>query len=246
MTVSPMTKDNILASATELAAKSAGSFPNESTEYRRARTKLLAEEIELRRHIERVAEQRRSLPPGGEVPHGYSFDSEDGKKTFADLFGDKDTLIIYSAMFGPKRERPCPVCTSMLSAWDGTAKNLSQLVALAVVARSPIERLLDFKRERGWHYLNLYSDLKGDYTRAYVNAEDADVPALNVFTRGDGVIRHFWSGEMGPETADPGQDSRGAPDIDPLWTILDLTPEGRGTDWYPKLDYPQVPLVQMK
>ncbi len=131
----------------------------------------------------------------------------------------------------------------MLSAWDGTAKNLTQLVALAVVARSPIETLLDFKRERGWRYLNLYSDSKGDYTRAYVNAEDADVPALNVFTRRDGVIRHFWSGEMGPETADPGQDSRGAPDIDPLWTILDLT---RGTDWYPKLDYPPVPLVQMK
>ena len=42
---------------------------------------------------------------------------------------------------------------------------------------------------------------------------------------------------MGPETADPGQDPRGAPDPMPLWTLLDLTPEGRGTDWYPKLEY---------
>ena len=56
-------------------------------------------------------------------------------------------------------------------------------------------------------------------------------------TRRDGVVRHFWSGEMGGSTADPGQDPRGAPDLMPLWTILDCTPEGRGTDWYPKLSY---------
>ena len=63
------------------------------------------------------------------------------------------------------------------------------------------------------------------------------MPAFNVFTRRDGAIRHFWSGEMGGVTADPGQDPRGAPDLMPLWTILDSTPEGRGRDWYPKLDY---------
>jgi predicted dithiol-disulfide oxidoreductase (DUF899 family) len=42
---------------------------------------------------------------------------------------------------------------------------------------------------------------------------------------------------MGSKTADPGQDPRGAPDLDPLWTMSDTTPEGRGTDWYPKLEY---------
>jgi predicted dithiol-disulfide oxidoreductase (DUF899 family) len=241
-----MAEKTTLASATELAAKNAVSFPNESSEYRKARTALLAEEIELRRHIERVAEQRRSLPAGGAVPDGYTFQGEHGPQTFADLFKDKQTLAIYSYMFGPKRERPCPVCTSLLSAWDGTSKNVSQLISLVVVARSPIERLLDFKKERGWQHLNLYSDVKGDYTRAYVSPEDADVPALNIFTRRDGTIRHFWSGEMGPETADPGQDPRGAPDIDPLWTLLDLTPEGRGTTWYPKLDYTPQPLTTIK
>jgi predicted dithiol-disulfide oxidoreductase (DUF899 family) len=241
-----MSQTTILPAATELAAKSAVNFPNESDAYRRARTALLAEEIELRRHIERVAEQRRALPPGGTVPEGYSFDGENGRRTFAELFGDKQTLVIYSMMFGPKREQACPVCTSLLAAWDGTAKNVSQRIALAVVARSPIGRLVDFKRERGWRYLNMYSDLKGDYTRAYVSAEDADAPALNVFTRRDGTIRHFWAGEMGPQTADPGQDPRGAPDIDPLWTILDLIPEGRGTDWYPRLDYTPAPLTNIK
>ena len=241
----PMVIETMLAPATELAAKSGVSFPNESAEYRRARTALLAEEIELRRHIERVAELRRALPPGGEVPQGYRFEGENGTVQFAELFGDKQTLVIYSAMFGPQRARPCPVCTSMLSAWDGTARNVTQLLALAVVARSPIERLIEYKKERGWQNLKLYSDMDGDYTRAYVSAEDADAPALNVFTRRDGVIRHFWAIEMGPVTADPGQDPRGAPDIDPLWTILDMIPEGRGTDWYPKLEYSPAPLVRI-
>jgi predicted dithiol-disulfide oxidoreductase (DUF899 family) len=80
-------------------------------------------------------------------------------------------------------------------------------------------------------------DNDGNFTRDYVSAEDADVPAYNVFARKNGAIRHFWSGEMGSETADPGQDPRGAPDLDPLWTILDTTPEGRGADWYPQLEY---------
>jgi len=226
-----------LTLATELAAKNKSHFPNESPEYRQARNNLLAEEIELRRHIERVAAMRRALPPGGAIPEDYTLQSEKGIFNFSDLFGDKQTLIIYSWMFGPQRKRPCPMCTSFLSAWDGAARNLRQRVALAVFARSPIERLLDFKKERGWQNMPLYSDNSGNYTRTYVSAEDADVPGLNVFTRRDGKIRHFWAGEMSAEMADPGQDPRGAPEVDPLWTFLDLIPEGRAPDWYPKLEY---------
>jgi predicted dithiol-disulfide oxidoreductase (DUF899 family) len=234
-----MATDQTLRPAKELAARNGVRFPNESDEYRQARDALLAEEIELRRHIERVAEQRRQLPPGGEVTKHYRFEGERGPVSFADLFGDKQTLVVYSYMYGPKRKRPCPMCTSLMSAWDGEARDVEQRVAFAMVARSPIERLVAFKKERGWKNLKLYSDTSGDYTRDYVSAEDADVPAFNVFTRKDGTIRHFWSAEMGHETADPGQDPRGAPDLMPLWTILDTTPDGRGTDWYPKLEYPR-------
>jgi predicted dithiol-disulfide oxidoreductase (DUF899 family) len=157
--------------------------------------------------------------------------------SLADLFGDKETLVIYSYMFGPQRERPCPMCTSLMGSWELKVPDIEQRVALAAVARSPIDRLLAAKKERGWTKLTVYSDTDGDYTHDYVSAGDADVPAYNVFTRKGGTIRHFWSGEMGQETADPGQDPRGAPDLDPVWTILDTTPEGRGTDWYPKLEY---------
>jgi predicted dithiol-disulfide oxidoreductase (DUF899 family) len=58
-----------------------------------------------------------------------------------------------------------------------------------------------------------------------------------VFVRRDGVIRHSWSEEVGFDMADPGQDPRGAIEMDPLWLVLDATPEGRGTDWRPQLTY---------
>lgn len=241
-----MANNTTLTPAAELTANNPIHFPNESADYRKARNTLLAEEIELRRHIERVAELRRAMPLGGEVPENYTFEGENGSIRLSDLFGDKQTLVVYSMMFGPQRQRPCPMCTAMLTSWDGTARNLRERVALAVTARSPIHRILDFKDERGWRNLPLYSDGKGDYTRTYVSAEDGDVPGLNIFTRKDGKIRHFWAGEMSGGMADPGQDPRGAPDADPLWTILDLTPEGRGDNWYPKLEYTHAEPVAIK
>ncbi|MCA6112257.1 DUF899 family protein [Bradyrhizobium cenepequi] len=228
---------SILKPAAELAATNATRHPNESAEYRRARQALLVEEIELRRQIERVAELRRTLPPGGEVTKAYEFIGEGGKVGFPELFGDKQTLVIYSYMFGPQREKPCPMCTSFMGTWEAKLPDVEQRIAFVFVARSPIERLVAAKKARGWTQHRIFSDTSGDYTRDYVSAADADVPGYNVFTRRDGTIRQFWSGEMGPKMADPRQDPRGAPDLDPLWTILDTTPEGRGTDWYPKLSY---------
>jgi predicted dithiol-disulfide oxidoreductase (DUF899 family) len=87
------------------------------------------------------------------------------------------------------------------------------------------------------HQLKDYASPLAIYTRIYVNSDDADVPGFTVFTRNNGTIRHFYSSEMSGEMADPGQDPRGAPDLDHLWSMLDWAPEGRGTDWNPKLDY---------
>jgi predicted dithiol-disulfide oxidoreductase (DUF899 family) len=227
-----------LTPASELAARNTVRHPNESAEYRAARRTLLAEEIELRRHLERVAQLRRQLPPGGEVPDGYRFVAEDGTEvSLADLFGDHDTLVVYSCMFGPQREAPCPMCTSFMGGFDHKIADIRQRVSLVFTARSPIERLIEFKRSRGWTQLPFVSDPTGEFTRAYVSADDADVPALNVFTRSDGVVRHFWSEEIGFDMADPGQDPRSAVEMDPLWLLLDTTPQGRGTDWRPSLRY---------
>jgi predicted dithiol-disulfide oxidoreductase (DUF899 family) len=227
-----------LTPAAELAATNPIRHPNESEEYRSARQKLLVEEIELRRHAERVASLRRDLPAGGEVSGDYRFVAEDGSEvTLVDLFGDHETLIVYSYMFGPQREAPCPMCTSLMGGLDHKIADLRQRVAVAFTARSPIERLIEAKASRGWSDLPLYSDKSGEYTKAYVSADDADMPAFNVFSRRDGVIRHFWSDEITGDMADPGQDPRGAVEMDPLWLLLDISPEGRGGDWHPSLTY---------
>ena len=230
-----------LTPADQLARDNPVRIPNESAEYRAARTALLAEEIELRRQIERVSAQRRALPPGGLVTGAYRFQGEDGAESdFAGLFGHKQTLAIYSYMFGPHREKPCPMCTNLLNGWEGNAADMDQKLSLVVVARSPIEKLVAWKRDHGWKALRLYSDLTGDYSRDYfgVLPDGSEIPSFNVFTRRDGAIRHFWSGEMTNSTADPGQDPRGTPvSYAPLWHMLDSVPEGRDPTWYPSLEY---------
>jgi len=229
-----------LKPAPELAAQASRPYPHDSAEYRRARTALLAEEIELRRHIERVAEQRRALPPGGEASD-YRFEDENGRTVgWAELFGRHDTLLTYFWMYGPQRGRPCPMCTAFLGALDIPARDLMQRVAVAVLGRSPVARQLAFARERGWRYLKFYATVGDDFARDYrgLAPDGSEWPALDVWVRREGRVRHFWGSELGG-TSDPGQDPRGAPDPTPLWNLLDLTPAGRGTDWYPALEYPE-------
>ena len=228
-----------LEPADALAASASKPYPNDSAGYRSARTALLAEEIELRRHIQRVAAQRRALPPGGEIAQDYALRDAQGRTVrFSDLFGEHDTLVTYFWMYGPERERPCPMCTAFLGALDIPARDLTQRVAVAVIGRSPVERQLAFARERGWRNLPFYATVGDDFPRDYrgLAPDGSEWPAFDVWVKQDGVVRHFWGSELG-ETSDPGEDPRGAPDPTPLWNILDLTPRGRGTDWYPSLDY---------
>jgi len=223
-----------LKPAAELAAAASQPYPGDSDDYRRARTALLAEEIELRRHIERVAAQRRALPLGGAAADYRFGDQEDQQRTFAELFGDKDTLVTYTWMFGPQRPRPCPMCTAFLDAFDMPSLSITQRVGFLVVGRSPVARQLAFARERGWRHLQFVQCIGDDFARDYraLGPGGEELPALDVWVRRGDTVHHFWAGELGG-TQDPGQDPRGAPDPTPLWNILDLTPGGRGTDWYP-------------
>ncbi|HEY2480856.1 MAG TPA: DUF899 family protein, partial [Caulobacteraceae bacterium] len=206
------TKTETLIPPDQLARDNPIRMPNESAAYRSARQALLAEEFELRRHIERVAALRRALPPGGLVTGDYRFETEDGPSDLAGLFGDKPTLVVYNYMFGPERKKPCPMCTNLLDAWDGNADDIAQSALLVVIARSPLERLAAVKRERGWKNLRLASARTDAFTRDYAASPDGglDSGGPAVFTRRDGVIRHFWSQEM--IASDPGQGrSRSSP-----------------------------------
>lgn len=229
-----------LVPAAQLAAEGRTPFPGESAAYREARRALLAEEIEFRRHMTRVTEQRRALPDGPVIDKDYRFKDADGAEVgLADLFGDKAALVSYFWMYGPQRERPCPMCTNWLGAVAGNAADIGQRVALKIFGRSPVERQLAFAEERGWRGLEFVQTVGDDYARdlGLLNEDGSENPALVVFKRDGDQVRLFWASEMTLEMADPGQDPRDAPDVAALWSILDLTPGGRGTDWYPKLSY---------
>ncbi|MFE0018621.1 DUF899 family protein [Mesorhizobium sp. NPDC059054] len=216
-------------------------WPGESEDYAQARRKLLAEEIELQRRIDGVAEQRRKLPPGPAVEKDYRFKDVNGTEVgLADLFGDKQTLVTYFWMYGPERERPCPMCTNLLGPLDANANDLKQRVALAILGRSPVERQVAFARERGWHHLQFHQTVGDSYALDFGGLDPAngwEYPVMAVFQKSDDGVRLFWKGEMTGEMADAGKDPRGGPDFAPLWSALDLTPEGRGDKWYPRLEY---------
>ena len=213
-------------------------FPNETKQYRAARNKLLEAEVALRRQIEAVAKQRRELPPGGEVPQDYVFASEKGPVRMSELFTKGSTLVAYSFMYGPQMKAACPMCSSMLDALDGNAHHIAQRTSLAVIAKSPIERIVEHARGRGWRNLRLLSSAGTSYNRDYHGEapNGSQLPMMNVFVQ-DGKIRHFYGTEMVFAPEDKGQNARHIDLLWPLWNVLDLTPEGRGSDWYPKLAY---------
>ena len=173
-------------------------IPGESPEYRVARNALLAEEMELRRRIERVAVQRRALPAGGAIPEDYKFEGDGGPVNLSELFASgQDTLAIYSFMYGPERERPCPGCTHFLDGLDGAAEHISQRLSIVVVAKSSVPRILAFAKERGWRRSRLLSTAGNSYDRDYFGdstglpaairvqqefktGEEWDMPMLNV------------------------------------------------------------------
>jgi predicted dithiol-disulfide oxidoreductase (DUF899 family) len=213
-------------------------FPNETKDYRSARDKLLEAELKLRKQIEDVAALRRKLPPGGEVPEDYVFETERGPVRLSQLFKNGNTLVAYSFMYGPKMEQPCPMCTSIIDGLNGNAMHITQRTDLVIIAKSPIARILEHARSRGWSNLKLLSSDKNNYNRDYHGeaADGSQMPILNVFRKSK-TVRHFYATELLHAKSGPGQDPRHVDMIWPLWNLLDFTPEGRGKDWYPKLTY---------
>ena len=236
-------------------------FPGESEEYRRERNRLLEAEAGLRRAIEQVAAQRRALPPGGIVGDDYRFEEvSDGRQVrFSELFeAGKNTLVIYSVMFprysgdtrpGPSEgetarlplpETPCPLCTSILDSLDGAAPHLTRRLNLVVVAKSDPDRIRSFARERGWRHLRLLSSQSNTFNRDYhaETPEGEQMPILSVFVRDGGEFRHTWSSELMYAPREEGMEARHVDSIWPIWNVLDVTPEGRGSDSsFPALRY---------
>lgn len=221
-------------------------LPNESDEYLTKREELRQAEIELMRQRERVAELRRGLPAGATI-QDYEFlegpaslDQGDEPVTrvrLSELFTAPDrSLVIYHFMFGKKQSKACPMCTAWIDAFNGVAHHLAQNVDLAIVAAADPSTLRAFARDRSWDKLRLLS--AGESTFKYdLGSEDREGgqdSTISVFTRAsDGTLRHFYSCHpwLGEDIKE-----RGIDELNPIWNVLDLTPQGRGT-FYSSLDY---------
>lgn len=221
-------------------------LPNESPEYLAKREELRLAEIELMRQRERCAELRRGLPEAAAI-RDYEFlegpasldngDQPVRKVRLSELFTAPDrALVTYQMMYGKKQTRPCPMCTAWLDAFNGIAHHLAQNVDLAIVAAAEPAALRAHARSRGWHRLRLLS--AGDSTFKYdLGSEDREGnqdSTISVFTRdSEGTLRHFYS--VHPRLAEDIEE-RGIDEFNPIWNILDLTPQGRG-DWSASLAY---------
>jgi predicted dithiol-disulfide oxidoreductase (DUF899 family) len=205
-----------------------------SAAYVAARRRLLDEERRLRDHAELVADERRALPPGAEVGDyafaGGSTEQAGAPVTLQQAFGDFNTLVVYHLMFAPDAERACPMCSMWVDGFAAVAPHVSERMAFAVVARSPLSRLLDLAAERNWTGVRLLSSFENSFNRD-LGVEDEDGsqhPGLSVFERNGETVRHTYTAQAAFSAAEP---ERGIDLLSPVWQIFDLTPVGRG-DWY--------------
>jgi predicted dithiol-disulfide oxidoreductase (DUF899 family) len=201
-------------------------YPNESREYRDARAALLKDEQELIDKVKSVAERRRQLPLGGQLKEDYVFQwaaaGKVGKPVkFSDLFGDKNTLLLYSWMFGPSWDKPCMSCTSLMDGFDRTWYSVSQNAAFAAIAKARPEQIDAWAKERGWSQIPLVSGSQSSFQADYKcqgENDDMQWPVMHVFRKRDGKIFHFWATETMSNHVDT---------VWPYWNLMDFTPEGR-------------------
>src|SRR5437763_4544144 len=133
-------------------------------EWQAERDKLLAEEKELTRRNDELAKKRRELP-WVPVEKEYSFETEDGTKSLAELFDGRSQLLVYHFMFGPPYEAGCTVCSSIANTLDPNAVHLrARDVTLICSSRAPLEELIGYRDRMGWSF-NWVSTVDSDFHR---------------------------------------------------------------------------------
>jgi len=215
-------------------------FPNEDSHYRAARDALLTEELELRRQAEKVAALRRALPLGGALKEDYVFQNLSGGDTRpSELFSDKSPdLLIHGFMYEPGGDA-CPICTSFMDSVNGAVLHMEQYFNFAVTVKAAAEELKPHADSRNWSNLTLLSSGKTTFNFDY-KAEDDDGRQgmmLNAFRKTDDGIFHTWAFELFSALRDRGRDPRHPDRIAPLWSIFDVTLDGRPSDWFPAYRY---------
>jgi predicted dithiol-disulfide oxidoreductase (DUF899 family) len=204
------------------------------------RKAYLAEEKAFSRARDALARKRRELP-WEKVQKNYTFDTAEGKKSLADLFGGKSQLIIYHFMLGPGWEAGCPSCSFLADHFDGAVVHLAQRdVAFVVVSRAPLAEIEAFQRRMGWRFkwVSAFgSEFNSDYQVSFTPQEKAggkvfynyefiesfpseERPGASVFYKNPaGEIFHTYSTY-----------GRGLDILVGTYNFLDLAPKGRDED----------------
>lgn len=208
-------------------------------EWLTARKELLLEEKEFTKQRERLSQRRRELP-WVKVEQAYTFDSNSGRVSLAELFGKHSQLIIYHFMLGPGWEEGCKACSWVSDHFDATLPHLAARdVALAVVSHAPLAEINTFKQRMGWGFNWVSSadtSFNHDYHVSFTPEEMAagkvnynysmieppmeELPGASVFIRSDdGTIHHTYSTY-----------ARGLDILIGTYNLLDLVPKGRNED----------------
>src|SRR5215210_3960452 len=175
-------------------------------EWQGAREELAKLEAELAQRNEEVKRKRLELP-WVPVEKNYEFDTEEGKKTLAELFEGRSQLLAYNIMFGPEYEKgACPGCSSLADGLDGALVHLSHRdVTLICFSRAPIERLTAYKERMGWQfpYVSTYNnDFAFDFSLALTKEQAQLVPQVQEMIENPPGWLEEWSGQIGAGLAD--------------------------------------------
>ena len=213
-----------------------------STGYRAKREALLRAEIALKDRCEEVAALRRGLPADTPAPQDYEFieaapgdAGAAGRPRLSDLLAhESGRLVVYHFMWAPEDAEPCPMCALWCDGLAAVREHVERAAALALVAKQEAAAVRRFADARGWGGLRVLSSGGMSFNRDFdmETPEGGQRPGVSVFLRGSGgAPRHFYTASafMG------GGHYRGLDLLSPLWSLLDLLPEGRG-DFMPGID----------
>ncbi len=230
-----------------------------------ARKELLEEEQKHAEHSEELAKRRRDLP-WVRVDKEYVFDTEDGKKTLAELFDGRSQLLAYNVMFGPSYEAACPGCSNLADHLDAALVHLNHRdVTLICFSRAPIEKLRAYKQRMGWTFPYVStngSDFAFDFELALTKKQVSGSDEIQKLVKEPPDWLQDWAKQVGTDLETGMSENpswiafaledgvvyqtyfRAAPDRDivvPYHSLLlDQTPKGRQEDFraWRKDEYP--------
>ena len=175
-------------------------------DWQAAREQLAKLEAEQAQRNEEIKQQRLALP-WVPVEKEYELDTEDGKKTLAELFDGRSQLLAYNVMFGPDYTvGACPGCTSLADGLNGSMVHLNHRdITLICFSRAPIDRLTAYKQRMGWEfpYVSTYdSDFAFDFGLALTEEQAAGVPEVQEMLADPPGWLQEWSGQIGADLKD--------------------------------------------